>query len=276
LEDLSMSELNALFCKRIGIPENENITFEALDNVLEKTAKTIPFENLCIIENQISDITKENLINKILVKKEGGLCYELNSIFYFFLIENGFNAVLARGVIYENATQEYLTFGRTHVTILINYEKQTYLIDTGFGGNLPLKPVPLTGETITSNNGEFRIKKVDSEHGDYVLEMKLKHKDTAWKIGYAFDSKKPINDVSEFNEIQTIIAEHQESPFNKKPLITRLTTEGHLTLTSTLFTQWIDGIATKEEIDNTRFKELLKQHFGIYNTQTKENDHKNL
>ena len=98
--------------------------------------------------------------------------------------------------------------------------------------------------------------------------MKLKHKDTDWKIGYAFDSKKPINDVSEFNEIQTIMVEHQESPFNKKPLITRFTTGGHLTLTSTSFTEWIDGIATKEEIDNTRFKELLKQHFGIYNTRS--------
>ncbi|WP_369899560.1 arylamine N-acetyltransferase [Bacillus manliponensis] len=258
-----MSELNVLFRKRIGIPENENITFETLDSVLEKTAKNIPFENLCIIENKTSDITKENLINKILVKKEGGLCYELNSIFYFFLIENGFNAVLARGGVYENATQEYLNLGRTHVTILITHEKQTYLIDTGFGGNLPLKPVPLNGKTITSNNGEFRIKKVNSEHGDYVLEMKLKHKDTAWRIGYAFHSKKPINDVLEFNEIQTIIAEHQESPFNKNPLITRLITGGNLTLTNTSFTQWIDGIVTKEEIDNVRFKELLKEHFGI-------------
>lgn len=257
-----MSKLNALFRKRIGILENENITFETLDNVLEKTAKNIPFGNLCIMENKTSDITKENLIIKILLKKEGGLCYELNSIFYFFLIENAFNAVLARGVVYDKATQEYQTLGRTHVTILVTHEEQTYLIDTGFGGNLPLTPVPLTGENVTSNNGEFRIKKVNSEHGDYVLEMKLKHKDTDWRTGYAFDSKKPITDVSEFNEIQTIIAKHQESSFNKNPLITRLTNGGNVTLTNTSFTQWVDGIVAKEQIDNARFKELLKQHFG--------------
>ena len=133
-----MSDVNALFRKRIGILEKENISFETLDNVLEKTAKTIPFENLCVIENRTSDITKENLINKILVKKEGGLCYELNSIFYFFLIENGFNAVQARGVVYDNTTQKYSKLGKTHVTILITHENQTYLLDTGFGGNLPL------------------------------------------------------------------------------------------------------------------------------------------
>lgn len=258
-----MCELNSLFRKRIGISQNKNITFEKLDYILEQTAINIPFENLCIMENKISDINKENLINKILVNKEGGLCYELNSIFYFFLIENGFDASLVRGVIYDNINETYSTIGRTHVAILVTHKNQTYLIDTGFGGNLPLKPVPITGEPVTSNNGEFRVNKGDSEFGNYVLEMKLKHKDTNWKNGYAFDSKKLINDVSEFNEIQTIIAKHQESPFNKKPLITRLTSTGNLTLTDTSFTQWIDGIDTKEEIDHAKFKELLKKHFGI-------------
>jgi N-hydroxyarylamine O-acetyltransferase len=258
-----MSELNSLFRKRIGISEDEKITFETLDNILEKTAQNIPFENLCIIKNQTNNITKKNLMNKILLKKEGGLCYELNSIFYFFLIENGFNAVLARGVVYNNENQEFLTIGRTHVTILIIHEHQPYLIDTGFGSNLPLKPVPLSGETVTSNNGEFRIGKLETEHGDYVLQVKLKHKDTDWRIGYAFDSKRTITDISEFNEIQTIITEHEESSFNKNPLITRLTNEGSITLTDSSFTQWADGNLTKEKIDYDRFKELSKQHFGI-------------
>jgi len=258
-----MSGLNALFRKRIGFPENEEITFESLDQVLEQTAQTIPFENLCIIDKQTSDITKENLVKKILVKNEGGLCYELNAIFYFFLVENGFDAVLARGVVYENTAQEYLTLGRTHVTILLIHEQQTYVVDTGFGGNLPLKPVPLTGETVASANGEFRIKKVDSEHGDYVLEMKVNHKDTDWKTGYAFNPQQPVSDISEMNEIQTIIAENEKSPFNKKPLVTRLTSRGNVTLTNTSFTKWEDGKAAKEEIDNKRFKELLKQHFKL-------------
>ncbi|RHW34003.1 arylamine N-acetyltransferase [Lysinibacillus yapensis] len=258
-----MSELNDLFRKRIGFPENEVITFETLEIILEKSAKAIPFENLCIIDNKKREITTENLTNKILEKNEGGLCYELNSIFYLFLIENGFNAALARGVVYNHAAQSYLTLGRTHVTILITHNNEKYLIDTGFGGNLPLKPVPLNGEAVTSDNGEFRIKKVNSEHGDYILEMKLKHKDTEWKIGYAFDSRKPIYDISEFNEIQTVIAEHPESSFNKHPLITRLTDEGNVTLTNTSFTQWVDGLVTKEEIDTPRYKELLKQHFDI-------------
>ncbi|MCH5585818.1 arylamine N-acetyltransferase [Shimazuella sp. AN120528] len=258
-----MGELDALFRSRIGIPKNEKITFEKLDNILEKTAKNIPFENLCIMENRIRDITKENLISKILVRREGGLCYELNSIFYFFLIENGFDAVLASGIVYDHTAQEYPTLGRTHVTILVTYEGRIYLIDTGFGGNLPLKPVPLSGEIVTSSNGQFRIKKNNGEHGDYVFEMKLKYKDSDWRVGYAFYSNKITTDVSEFNEIQTIIAENQESRFNKNPLITRLTNEGSITLTDSSFTQWRDGVVTKEKVDKVKFKAMRKQYFGL-------------
>lgn len=257
-----MSELNTLFRKRIGYPENEPISFESLGHVLERTAKVMPFENFCILENRTRPISKENLMNKILVHKEGGLCYELNSILFLFLLENGFDAVLSTGVVFNQSTQAYYTMGRTHVTILLTHKGRTFLVDTGFGGNLPLQPVPLSGETVTSRNGEFRIQKVLSEYGDHLLEMKLKHKDTEWRIGYAFDSKIKITDIAEFDSIQQTIAEHQESSFNKHPLITKRTDNGNLTLTNTSFTQWNNGTMTKEEIDHETFKELLNQHFG--------------
>ncbi|MET3321725.1 UNVERIFIED_ORG: N-hydroxyarylamine O-acetyltransferase [Peribacillus simplex] len=253
-----MNELNALFRKRIGLLEHEKVTFEKLDEILEKTAKTIPFENLSIMASHLSEINKENIMNKVLVRNEGGLCYELNTALYFFLVENDFDVSLVRGVIYK---QGWMTIGRTHVAILLNHEGQTYLVDTGFGGNLPLKPVPFNGETVISQNGEFRIKKECNEHGDYIFELKLKHKDPDWKIGYAFDSSKTVENVVELNEIQTIIRENPKSPFNKHPLITRLTNSGNITLTDTSFTQWDDGKVTKEEIDSTRFKEIMNQYF---------------
>ncbi|WP_088068728.1 arylamine N-acetyltransferase family protein [Gottfriedia luciferensis] len=258
-----MSELNSLFRKRIGIKDDEEISFNNLASILEKTAKSIPFENLCIIENRIKEITNVNLINKLLIRNEGGLCYELNSLFYLFLMENGFNVRLARGVVYDNVAQKYPTFGRTHVTIILTNENKTYLLDTGFGANLPLKPVPFSGEIVTSNNGEFRVIKKATDFGDYVLLIKLKHKDLDWRIGYAFESNDVVMDLSEFNEIQKIIAEHEESPFNKNPLITQITNEGNKTLTNTSFTQWTNGVVTKEEVDEKKYKELVKQHFAL-------------
>ncbi|SFF07456.1 N-hydroxyarylamine O-acetyltransferase [Paenibacillus algorifonticola] len=260
-----MNELNALFRKRIGFPESEAVTFDRLADVLERTAKTVPFENLAIIRKSTAVISKQHLVQKILMAQEGGLCYEINALLYLFLIENGFDAVLTRGVVYNHDSQAYFTMGRTHLTILLTHGEQTYVIDTGFGGNLPLKPVPLSGETITSSNGQFRIKKEDGEYGDYLLEMKLKHKDTDWKTGYTFDSQKPLADLTECNAIRKIVFEHSESRFNKHPLITKRTDDGSITLTDTSFTVWKDGVLTKEQIDRASYERLLKQHFGMSN-----------
>lgn len=252
---------NTLFRQRIGIPENEELTFEKLDDLLEKTATTIPFENLRVLSASAENINKEQIMDKILVRNEGGLCYELNTALYFFLLENGFDVELVRGVVYDHTAQAWGSIGRTHIAILLVHDGNTYLVDTGFGGNLPLTPVPLTGETVRSYNGEFRVKNENSDHGNYMLQVKLKHKDPHWKIGYAFHSKQLMGDVSELNEVQQIIREHPKSHFNKSPLITKLMKNGSITLTDTSFTQWIDGEMTKEEIDSTRFKQLLSQYF---------------
>lgn len=258
-----MTDLNQLFRKRIGISETAKITFEKLDHILEKTALTIPFENLSIVRGNRYKITKENLIDKILLRNEGGLCYELNPVLFFFLLENGFNVSLVRGVVYNHLAQKWNSTGRTHAAILLSHEEQTYLIDTGFGGNLPLKPVPLNGLIAGSANGEFRIDPVKSDMGNFQLEVKLNNKDIDWRKGYIFDTKNLVKDVSELNEIQQIICEHPESSFNKHSLITRLTLNGNITLTDTSFTQYMNGKARKEFVDKRKFKKLAKEYFSL-------------
>lgn len=258
-----MSNVNARFRQRIGLEENVAITFDTLNTVLEKTARALAFENLPIIAKETTRLTKENLINKIINKQGGGLCYDLNSILYLFLKENGFTCSLIRGITFNHEKQAWNTIGRTHVAILLTHHRQPYIVDTGFGGNLPLAPVPLNGEVVTSDNGEFRIEKVENELGDYIFHMKLKHKDRDWKIGYVFDSTVKYENIEDLNEVQTIIVEHQNSPFNKRPLVTRLTDNGSVTLTDTSLTEWVNGKESKREISAEDFEKIVNDRFGI-------------
>ncbi|WP_053364658.1 arylamine N-acetyltransferase [Bacillus sp. FJAT-27251] len=258
-----MGDINSLFRERVGIPADEVISFETLDRILEKTALSIPFENLCIMENRTRKLTLDNLMDKILQQREGGLCYELNSVLYLFLKENGFDTALIRGVVFDPIRQEWSRTGKTHVANLVRHNGETYLVDTGFGGNLPLKPVPLTGEVVTSRNGDFRAERAETEHGDFVFYMKLKHKNQQWKIGYAFDSHDRVQNVETLNEIQTIVADHPESAFNKRTLITKLTETGNVTLTAGSFTEWADGQEKKAEVDENQFNEFKKTYFGL-------------
>ncbi len=256
-------QIDQLFRKRIGYSEGKKIRFADLPELLKKVALTIPFENLCIIRGARLPLTNESLVEKILKKNEGGLCYELNPLLYMFLRENDFHVSLVRGVVYNQNAQEWSSTGRTHAAILLEEAECKYLVDTGFGGNLPLVPVPLSGETVQSMTGEFRVTKTENSFGDYLFEMKRKDKDDDWTVGYVFDSKETVTELAKLEEMQTIIIESEASSFNKGPLITKLTEEGSMTLTDKSFTRWRKGRMTKEDISEESFKELAKEHFGL-------------
>ncbi|XKG62300.1 arylamine N-acetyltransferase [Mesobacillus maritimus] len=64
-------------------------------------------------------------------------------------------------------------------------------------------------------------------------------------------------------EIQTIIQEHPESAFNKRPLITKLTSNGNITLPTDSFTEWVDGQEKKKGKDEKTFNELKRKYFGL-------------
>lgn len=261
--EAKMGKINDLFRKRIGFELGKNLDFEDLPDLLSMTAKTIPFENFCIIKGESLPVTEENLVAKTLEKKEGGVCYELNPILYLFLLENGFEVSLVRGVVYQPQSQTWSSTGRTHTAIILNKDGRSYLIDTGFGSNLPLVPVPLSGETVKSESGEYRIIKTENSLGDCLLEMKRRGKDEDWVIGYVFDSANSFTDIQELEEMQKIIVESDQSPFNKNPLITRLTDNGSITLTRTSFTEWSNGEMKKKEIDEKKFGELAEKYFGV-------------
>ena len=259
-----MKDLNDLFRQRIGFSENDQITLENLDTVLELTAAAIPFENLCAIAGDTSVLNEETLMDKIINRNEGGLCYELNGILYLFLKGNDLDVQLIRGAVYVSEKESFSPTGSTHSAILLTYGGKRYIVDTGFGGNLPLKPVPIEGTEISTPTGEFRVVKEESQYGDYFFELKLKHKDSEWRKGYAFDSLNPVKEVDELTGAKKIITEHPQSPFNKKPLLTKVTADGSMILTETSFTWWKNGQMVKEEIDAGRFKELAREHFKIW------------
>ncbi|MDF2945413.1 MAG: arylamine N-acetyltransferase [Bacillales bacterium] len=260
---MTLNDFQLKFRKRIGISDSEEIRFDNLGKVLKQTAMSIPFENLCILENNLCEITSEGLIEKIITRQEGGVCYELNYILCLFLLENGFDAYLVRGVVFDQVNKKWSATGKTHVAIIIKHKEEEYIVDTGFGGNLPLMPVPLSGTIIKSDNGEFKVEKTSE---GYILQMKLSNKDNKWEVGYLFDPSKVIEGLDEIYDIHKVIIQHPESPFNKKPLITRLTTTGRFVLTNTSYTEWSNGDVTKRDIDEITFKEIVKQYIG---TQTK-------
>jgi N-hydroxyarylamine O-acetyltransferase len=257
-----MQTFKTLFQQRINM--DGEVTFETLPMLLQHFAQAIPFENLRIINNNKSLLSKEGLQKKILIRKEGGVCYELNTLLYYYLEEIGFDVTLVSACIYDQKSNDWSTTGNTHVTILMKQNEEQYIVDAGFGANIPLTPLPLTGEVMTTANGHFRIKPT----GDgYTLDLKLEGRDDDWRVGYYFSGDNRITDMTELEQMQQTIETHPASPFNKSPLLTKRTTDGLYILTPSSFTQWHNGVPVKQTIGEEEYRMLLQTKFEMKGPQ---------
>ena len=66
-----------------------------------------------------------------------------------------------------------------------------------------------------------------------------------WKIGYAFTLDSI--DEKKVNNIQKVIVEHKESPFNKGAITCKLTDYGHVSLTNKNYTETFKGIKINDQ-----------------------------
>ncbi|MES9784782.1 arylamine N-acetyltransferase, partial [Bacillus thuringiensis] len=245
--------------------------FDDLDEILLKMGMILPYENLDIMAGTIKNISKDNLIEKLLIQKRGGLCYELNSLLYYFLIDCRFQVYKVAGTVYDLYDNKWKP-DDGHVIIILSHEDKDYVVDAGFASHLPLHPVPFNGDVISSQTGEYRIRKRNTRKGTHILEMRKgangestsflqSEPSNEWKIGYAF-TVDPI-DEKKVNNIQKVIVEHKESPFNKGAITCKLTTYGHISLTNKNYTETFKGTKNKRPIESKDYARILRESFGI-------------
>ncbi|WP_088344331.1 arylamine N-acetyltransferase family protein [Bacillus cereus] len=253
-----MTSLQDQLFTRLNLKKRNDVTFEELPTILFSFAHTIPFENLDVIARNTNQISLENLREKILTSSRGGLCYELNTLFYYFLRDCGYDVQRALGTVYKNDINTW-ALEDGHITIILTYDNVQYLIDVGIASLVPLVPVPFTGESVSSKNGSYRVRLKDTNKGNYVLERI----DAAgeWKVCHAF--YKHIIDEIVVNDVQRRVIEDEKSIFNKGPIAVKLTNSGHISLTNTSLTEIIHGEKTKREITEDQYKEFLYTLFAI-------------
>lgn len=223
---------------------------------LKAMAYRFPFENRAVLAKENYNITKEELWRRLVKEQHGGLCYDLNGLIYFVLREAGFHVKLIRGTVYAGKQEEWALDG-THAAVLLSAEKGDYIVDIGFGINLALQPIPLSGETVQSPVGSFRIKGEETEKGSHVLLM---DKGEGWQIGYAFTLEE--SDPGDLDDMKDMIHAHEKSPFNKSLLASKLTPNGRMVMSDRHFTIHENGgEGQKSDLAPSEFEEKLNTYF---------------
>ena len=217
--------------------------------------RAVPFENLSIHSGEPVVLDDRALFEKIVSRRRGGFCYELNGLFAALLRGLGFEVEMLSAQV---ANAEGI-FGPDfdHMTLMVT-RADRWLVDVGFGDSF-LEPLRLDEES-TQGHGihTYRI-----EHeGEFLVLMKQTN-ENEWKSQYRF-TLKPY----QYSDFAEMCRYHQTSPqshFTRARICSRATTDGRITLSGLrLITSADDGLRQERILTNDEeYATILRDHFGI-------------
>ena len=168
-EQLSPNEAEE-YLARIHYTGPKEPTVEALSELHRCHLLSVPFENLSVFGKEKISLTKDWLFDKIVRRRRGGFCYELNTMFSFLLDYFGFNYKTHAASVFSRMTG-LIAPPVDHRVMVVNIENVLWLTDVGFGDTY-WTPLRFTGvvDQQEQQTGTYRIR----QDGDnYFYEEKI-------------------------------------------------------------------------------------------------------
>jgi N-hydroxyarylamine O-acetyltransferase len=215
---------------------------------------TVPFENLSIHYGEPIVLEDEALFDKVVRRRRGGFCYELNGLFASLLCTLGFNVTILSAGVMNAAGETSPDFD--HMTLLVQLDR-AWLADVGFGD---LFREPLLLEERAGQVQREDAYRLNSE-GDRFTLMR-RDGPGSWISQYRFGLQ-PCTYV----DFAARCHYHQTAPeshFKQGRICTRATPDGRITLSERRLTITAgSGRHERELLNETEYAEALREHFGI-------------
>lgn len=188
-------------------------SLDELAKIARYFSDAFPFENLDVLQKNAEKITPQFLCEKMLIRRRGGLCYEINAFLHLFLQALGYNAVLVKGTVFTETG--WATDG-THVLNVVKLHEKCFVLDNSFGSSITRKPLEIGGAPVDAPAGAFRAVQRKSEKGTHGYE---KLEQSEWKLKYAFD----LHQVAweELDRIKKVITESDASACNRQLIVSQ-------------------------------------------------------
>ncbi len=225
---------------------------DLLKTIHRNHLQRIPFENFDMHMYGKLDLALDKLYEKIVIRRRGGICYELNYLLYNLLKELGYDVILLSGSVLDEGDSEF-----DHLFLLVTLESVRYLVDVGFGDNF-FEPILFDCHAVQQDvKGYFRIKKVSDD--TYRLEHKT---DNEYVCAYTF--RLVTRYVKEFEERMNWFCHSEGSIFAKRLFCSIENPKGRISIRPGRITITANG--NKEEFDIrdfVEFKHLLADKFKL-------------
>lgn len=219
----------------------------------QRHLQRIPFENLDVMQRIPIYLNLKHMYEKVVARKRGGYCYELNGLFHSLLTALGYDAHLISATVLR-PNNEWAK-ADTHAAILVHLD-QPYLVDVGFGAATPRVPVPLNGTADTPVGETYKIE----PHTDHLFDLIRQVEDRSRTL-YRFSiHKKELIDFHEgcvFNQVS------KESTFTHTDIVAIATENGRVTLQDHTLTKVEHGQTEKAILSVEEKNQVLQNIFHL-------------
>ena len=241
------------YLARIGYSGSREPSLETLTGMQRSHRLAVPFESLDIHIGRRLSIDADDLFEKIVRRRRGGWCHELNGLWARALRDVGFEVdVVGAQVVSTTSNNQPLG----HCTTIVHLD-EPWWSDVGFGVR-PRRPVRLlaSGPQLI---GDWEIE--FSNDGD-IWDMRSNVPGAPQQLGLRFTLQP--RDFEEFRETMEWQQLSPESQFTQRPVCALYTEDGRITLVADTLTIERGGqreqhvAASEQELD-----EFLLGYFGI-------------
>lgn len=243
------------YLERIGYRGGLAPTAETLRRLHVAHLLTVPFENLSIHAGEPIVLDDRALFDKVVARRRGGFCYELNGLFAALLRALGFRVEMLSAAVARREGGFGPEFD--HMALLVTLEER-WLADVGFGDSF-VEPL-LVDERAEQKQGA-RAFRVDELEGGRLLLLR-RDAGGMWEPQYRFGLEPHA--YADYEEMCRFQQTSPESHFTRGRVCSRLTNEGRVTLSGTrLITTRGGGKEERELGSEEECTAALLEHFGI-------------
>ena len=241
------------YLQRIAYQGSQEPTLATLRDLHAAHLRTVPFENLDIALGRPIVLDPAALFSKIVDRRRGGYCYELNGLFALLLRALGFRVDMLAARVAKKAGGYGPDFD--HLTLRVRLGKD-YLADVGFG-ELFLMPLHLGTQEVQPDGGRsFRL---TQEGRDRALWMQKY--EAGWTPQYAFAlTPRRLRDFEEMNRWQQT---SPESHFTQNDICSRVTADGRITLSGSRLILTAGRDRRERALTDAEREAVLRDSFGI-------------
>jgi N-hydroxyarylamine O-acetyltransferase len=219
---------------------------------------TVPFENLSIHYGQPIVLDDEALYDKIVRRRRGGFCYELNGLFAWLLRQVGFTVTLLSARVAQpdgGFTPEF-----DHMALVVHdMDGADWLADVGFGDSFR-RPLRMLSD-IEQDGAESRSYRlhVDASDASWLLQQ---HNENTWEPQYRFTLQP--HRMADFVDRCHFQQTSPDSHFTQKRICSLALPDGRITLSDLRLITTRQGVRDARDLaSEDLYQETLAERFGV-------------